>query len=186
MQLKKLFPIPKGNRKGVILAIALFVIQLIYFHGQDTWFNQWAIDAFGVKSQYREAISFLGFQFSHASSLLGLINIFVHAGLSILIIWQLYQDPFNTRFVIILSVVLIFGYLALYVAGKYSGALAIQMMSNKIRYFLSSPLKTIFSIPALKVRDEDGEDILCKSGDNEGKNYSLKQNVANHPESLQA
>jgi hypothetical protein len=97
----------------------------------------------------------MGIHFSHASSLLGLINILVHAGLSILIIWQLYQDPFNTRFVIVLSLILIIGYLGLYLYGKYSSILAVQMMSNKIRYFLSSPLKTIFSIPALKVREED-------------------------------
>ena len=163
MQLSKLFPVPQGNRKGVVIAVCLFVIQLIYFHGQGTWLNEWAMQAFGVASKYGEAVTILGMQFSHASSILGLVNIVVHAGLSILIIWQLYQDPFNTRFVIILSVVLIVAYLGLYVGGKLTGAVAMQMMSNKIRYFLSSPLKTIFSIPALKVREEDGEDKVRPS-----------------------
>jgi succinate dehydrogenase hydrophobic anchor subunit len=158
MQLSKLFPVPEGNRQGVIIAISLFVIQLAYFHIQGELLNEWATNFFGAKSKYTGEIAILGYTFNHASSFLGLINIIVHAGLSILIIWQLYKDPFNTRFVIILSLVLILGYLGLYAAGKLTGALTFQMMSNKIRYFLSSPLKTIFSIPALKVRDEEVEE----------------------------
>lgn len=158
MQLSKLFPVPEGNRQGVIIAVFLFVVQLAYFHIQDNLLNDWAIHAFGLKSQY-DSLSLFGFQFGHFSSVIGLVNILVHAGLSVLIIWQLYKDPFNTRFVIILSLILIMGYLGLYAMGKLTGALTFQMMSNKIRYFLSSPLKTIFSIPALKVREEEQPEV---------------------------
>lgn len=140
------FKSPK-NKQGVAVAIALFVLQFVYFQFQGNLNKP-------VVSLIPESL----IQMTHVNDplqLASLLHILVHALFSIIIVHYLYANKQSTMFVIKMSLVLIFLFGLLYTSRIFLSSDVIRIAASNLLMFLSTPFKTIFSIPALRLQPQN-------------------------------
>ncbi|MEK6481679.1 hypothetical protein WJR50_29310 [Catalinimonas sp. 4WD22] len=145
--ISQFIPLQKKNKKGVFIAVLLFILQFVYFQMQDVVLENVLVL---FSSRAWEERPFL--LINHPENLFKLLHVFVHAIFSIAIVWYLFRDRQSTWLVVYLSVILLSTYLITNLVAKAWGLFVIDVISTKIYLFIASPFKTIFSIPALKIK----------------------------------
>lgn len=123
----------------------MFVLQFVYFQFQNSLSEAVAPLVSGIR--------FPGLD--QPENLLNLLHVAVHAVFSIFVIELLYQKKHNTWFVVKMSVGLAALYIACNLASKLLAAPVLDTISTKILFFIASPFKTIFSIPALLLTHDE-------------------------------
>lgn len=137
------------DKKGFYTACALFLLQFVYFQFQDSLgeiisVNTPKLENFLVELPFRSLPVAVRY-----------INIVVHAFFSIAIVWFLHKNKSDTLLVVYLSIGLLLFYIGVHAVEKYTGAFVAQLITVRIGAFLASPFKTIFSIPALLLRQTE-------------------------------
>lgn len=151
--IQQLIPVKKENRSGVLIAIALFILQFVFYQMQGSIQDNLSPLIKGI-----EGVQVLGITINNAGNAVILLPIAVHTLFSVVIIWFLYKDREGTKVVLYISLILIVLYLVTLYIGKVSEFYPIQSASVGLKFFLASPFKTIFSIPMLKIK-HPGEEI---------------------------
>jgi hypothetical protein len=145
--ISRLIPVKKENKRGVIIAIIFFVLQMLYYQLQG---NLTDYLASFLPHQGNFAIPLL--KVNNAKTLFYLPHIIVHALFSIVIVWYLYKDKSGTMVVVYISIALLALYLLTHATSKIVDFFTVNIISRQILDFISSPFKTIFSIPMLKIK----------------------------------
>lgn len=148
--ISQLIPVKKENTKGIAVAISLFVMQFVYYQLQD-----YVLEGF---LQFLPGGGTEGWDFlavNQIATLLSLFHIFVHAAFSVLIVHYLYRDIQSTWLVFYFSIILFAVFLLTHFLGKVFDFFIFNIISTKIHLFIASPFKTIFSIPSLKLREDE-------------------------------
>ena len=173
--ISQLIPLKKENRTGVAIAVVLFVLQMAYYQMQGVIGDTLT----GFLPQQGEAgIPALGI--NSMKSLVYLIHIGVHAAFSIVIVWFLYKDKSGTMLVFYISLALVAVYVITNLIGKLVDFFTINIISTEILAFISSPFKTIFSVPMLKIKHPD-ETVPEKDLDKSNRNdHSVVEKMPEH------
>ena len=92
---------------------------------------------------------------NHPTSMAMLLHIFVHAAFSIVIVRFMYADKSHTVFVVWLSVFLLLLCSLVYGIRIFYPVKLLEIISINLLILISSPFKTIFSLPALKLKEAE-------------------------------
>lgn len=137
------------DKTGFYIACTLFLLQFIYFQFQESLIGIVKYDL----PQLRDLLLLL--PVTDLTAAVRCIDIMVHALFSIAIVWFLHKDRRSTMLVVYMSIVLFMVYVVVNVVEWYTGGMVMDMLCTTIRTFLASPFKTIFSIPALLLRQPE-------------------------------
>lgn len=138
-----------NDKRGFYIACLLFLLQFVYFQFQESF-----VGIIAIKMPLLAKL-LLTLPVADLTASVRCLHIIMHALFSIAIVWFLHKDKGSTMLVVYMSAILFVLYVIVQMVERYTEALVIELLSVTMRNFLTSPFKTIFSVPALFLRNTE-------------------------------